>query len=108
MALCSLIYLYPGNTQVITITGLQDLVTEQFLDAATVTATLYNEHGIADSVLNNITLSYVTASNGIYQGTVPSGFNAKLGGGYVLKVQAEQSGIVVLLTIPAEVRLRTS
>ena len=103
---CSLLYLYPSNTQILTVTGLQDVVTGLYLNSATVKATLVNEHGVTDAVLVDITLTYVTDSNGTYQGTVPAAFNAGLGGGYTLKVTAVQSGIQSLFSIPTQVRLR--
>ena len=106
MTACSLLYLYPKNTQVLTVTGLQDSVTGAYLNAATITATLYDEHGIADAILNNISLAYVSSSNGTYQGIVPLQFNATLGGGYILKVTAVQAGVQSLFSIPTQVRLR--
>jgi hypothetical protein len=100
-------YLYPLNTQVLNVVGLQDITTGLFLNAATVVATLFDEHGNADPIINNLAMGYIPASNGQYQGTVPDTFNAKLGGGYNMVITALQAGIQAQFTIPAQVRLRT-
>jgi hypothetical protein len=100
------IYLYPNNTQVIQITELQDQITGLFLTNAQVTATLLDQKGTPDAILNNIVMSYVPGSDATYQGTVPSSFNASLGGGYTLQVIAVQAGVQAEYSIPAIVQLR--
>ena len=106
MPICSLMYLYPLNTQVLNIIGLQDITTGDFLNSATVTASLYDENGNIDPVINDLPLGYLPATNGQYQGTVPDTFNASLGGGYRMVITAVQAGIQAQFTIPAQVRLR--
>jgi hypothetical protein len=106
MAFLPFVYLYPDNTQLVNIVGLKDKATGNFLDAATATATLIDQRGNPDPVLNGITLSYLPGSDGDYQGTVPATFAASLGGGYKLLVTAVQSGIQSLWTIPVIVRTR--
>lgn len=106
MPIPSVIYLYPRNTQVLEINGLQDITTGLFLDAATVTATLYNNNGVADPVLNGIVLAYVNGTNGNYQGTVPDTFQPCLGAGYLLQIIANQGGVQSVWSIPAKVLLR--
>ena len=101
------LFLYPENTQVLNVRGLQDVATGNFLDAATVQATLFDQNGHADPVIADLTLSYLTATDGDYQGTVPASFSpAKLGAGYNLVVLATQSGIQSKWTIPVVVKLR--
>jgi hypothetical protein len=102
-----LILLYPKNTQVFTITGLQDVVTGSYLDAAAVTATLVDQRGNPDPVINEITMTYVTASNGNYQGTAPFTFDAPLGDGYTLEVTALQAGVQSFYSFPVKVLLRS-
>jgi hypothetical protein len=102
----TIIFLYPGNTQLINITGLQDQASGLYLDAATISATLYDRLGNQDGVLNNISLGYLPGTNGNYQGTVPAGFNATIGTGYSLVITAAQSGIQSKWTIPAQVKAR--
>jgi hypothetical protein len=113
MSIPVVIYLYPENTQIVQLQGLQDVATGLYLNAATVTATLYDQRGNADPVLNGIMLSYIAGSEGSYQGTVPASFSppAFTGqnplGGYSLQVEANQGGVQSLFTIPAVIRLRT-
>lgn len=103
----SIIYLYPLNTQVVTVTELQDQVTGLFLTGATVTATLYDPRGNADPIFNGITMNYVPGTNATYQGIVPATFNpAKLGGGYRIVLTATQAGVQAQFTVPAIVKSR--
>jgi len=101
------LYLYPLNTQVIQLTELQDQITGLFLTAATCTATLVDQFGNADAVLNNIPMSYVPGTDATYQGQVPNTFNATIGGGYTLVVTAVQAGIQAQYKIPVVVQART-
>jgi hypothetical protein len=102
----TVVYLFPQNTQLVQIAGLQDQVTGDYLNGATVTATLINFQGNADPVLNQIPMAYVAATNGNYEGIVPDTFNAPIGSGYVLQIQADQLGSQALWSIPAKVALR--
>ena len=101
------LFLSPANTQVIQITELQDQVTGIFLQNAQVSATLYDQRGNPDPVLQNINMVYQPGTDGTYLGTVPATFNAKLGGGYKLVVIAVQAGVQAEYTIPTIVQLRT-
>ena len=60
--------LYIGNTHYVELTGLQDPISEDYLDdTATVTATIYNQSGTA--VTNgSCTLTYTAASDGDFVG----------------------------------------
>jgi hypothetical protein len=102
-----LVKLFPMNTQVITITGLQDIVSGLYLDAATVTATLFDQYGNPDPILNEVVMAYLPGSNGNYQGTVPATFNPALGDGYTLQILADQANVQSLFSIPAKVQLRS-
>ncbi len=102
----TVIFLYPQNTQVVTVTELQDEVTGQFLINAQVTATLFDQRGNADPVFNNIVMSFVPGSDATYQGQVPATFNPKLGGGYTVVVIAVQAGVQAKFTVPAIVKFR--
>jgi hypothetical protein len=111
MATPNIIYLYPDNTQVIEIEGLQDSVSGDFLDAAAVAATLFDDHGNADPVLNNIDMVYQAGTNGVYIGIVPATFQIALPvpqSGYSLQITATQGSAQAQWTIPVHVRARTS
>ena len=102
----SVIYLYPQNSQLIEIQGLQDVVSGSYLNGASVSATLLDDRGNPDPVLNNIPMAYLTATNGNYEGIVPDTFSAALGSGYMLLITAGQSGAQAQWSIPAKVQLR--
>lgn len=103
----STVLLYPENTTVIEMDGLQDEVSGAYILDATVTATLIDCNGTPDPILKDIVLAFITASNGNYQGVVPNTFNAALGSGYTLQVKAVTSGIQAFWSFPAQVLLRT-
>jgi hypothetical protein len=102
----SVVYLYPGNTEIVRITELQDQLSGQFLQNANVFATLFDRRGNQDHVFQNIQLQYVAGTDGTYQGQVSGDFNASLGGGYTLVLNVEQAGIKAKYSIPAIVQLR--
>jgi hypothetical protein len=83
-------------------------LTGDFLNGASVVATLLNFQGNADPVLNNIPLTYLPGTNGNYEGVVPDNFNAPLGSGYILQITAGESVVQVLWSIPAQVKLRNN
>lgn len=62
------VHIYIGNDNVLTMDGLKDVVTDAFLNAATVTAQLKTAEG-AD-VGGALTLSYVAESRGRYRATI--------------------------------------
>jgi hypothetical protein len=102
----TVVYLFPKNTQLVQIAGLQDQVSGAYLNGATVTATLINFQGNPDPIFQNIPMNYVAATNGNYEGIVPDTFDAPLGSGYVLQIQADESGVQALWSIPAKVAPR--
>lgn len=99
---------HPKNTQVIDLQGLQDVITGNYLNAAVVTATLYDDRGRVDPIINELVLVYVPGSNGNYQGTVPFQFDARDGDGYKLNIMAVQAGVQSLYTLPAKVTPRSN
>lgn len=102
----AVLFLYPLNTQIIQITELQDQLTGEFLINATVSATLVDRRGNPDAVINDLELFYVTGTDATYQGQVPDTFDAKLGGGYILQITAQQAGVQAFYSIPVIVQLR--
>jgi len=110
MPIPSVIYVNPKNTQVVSLKFLKDLSTGSFLNAAAVTATLFDQFGNIDPIFQNITLNYINGSQGNYQGVVAGGFNPPqgLGSGYKLIIDANQGGVLGHWEIPVTVRQRTS
>lgn len=84
---------YQKNTQVFEIDGLKDQ-TGAYLDSATVSATLVDQNGNEVAGFVNITMTYLTASQGIYQGTIASTFDPPVGGGYIVRLDATQGAAV--------------
>ena len=108
MAIPSKLTFYKLNDQLLEVSGLHDgLVPTTFFNAATVNATLYDRAGVvADSALNNLTLSYVTASDGIYRGQIEQTFDPPASGGYSLVINATQGTTVAKWTISSDVKVR--
>jgi hypothetical protein len=102
----TIIYLFPQNTQVLSIEGLIDEISGGYLNSASVSATLLDQNYNPDSILNNISMSYVAASNGNYEGVVPASFNPTLGSGYTLQYTVNQDGVQAVISVPCQVKLR--
>jgi len=101
--------IYQGNTQEIDVTGLQDADTGAYLNAATLTATLYDPTNIPVPGCINIPMPYVPASNGNYVGTFGDNtFMPALGTGYTLIITGSQASTFIELVYAAEVVIRSA
>jgi hypothetical protein len=96
---------YQKNTQIFEIDGLKDQ-NGNYLDSATVTATLVDQNGNEVAGFVGITMNYVTGSQGIYQGTIDSVFDPATGGGYIVRLDATQGAAVGHWEIRVEVDAR--
>jgi hypothetical protein len=108
----SKMYVYPGNTQMITVEGLQDLSQLPalvFLNAASLTATLVDDDGNQIQGCIGIPLTYVLGSNGNYIGTFGDNtFQPGIGTGYTLIVEGSQSGGWIHEELIVEVKPRNT
>ncbi len=98
------------NTQGLKLSGLRDGTQPfpNFVNTAVLTATLVDQTREPDSVLNQIPMPYIAASNGDYEGTVPSTFKAPLGSEYTLIIDGDGQGAHLHMEIVAEVIARSS
>jgi hypothetical protein len=100
--------IYPGNTNLINVTDLYDSNTGQFLNAATLSATLYDDQGNVVAGCDGVVLTYVPGSNGQYKGTFGDNtFNPPPGTGYLLVISGSEAGGYVEIQITIEVKPRT-
>lgn len=95
------------NTQGLKLSGLRD-DSGNFVNTAILTATLLDQTRQPDAVLNGLSMPYIAASNGDYQGTVPSTFLAALGSEYTLVIDGDGAGAHLHMEIVAEVVARSS
>lgn len=102
--------LYQYNSQWLQVTGLCDgLNPTNFKNSATLTATLYDVTGTAVPGLTDVSLQYVTSSNGNYQYLIPSTFAPQAGPPYTLKIDGTDSdGNVIHLELSCAVAVRNS
>jgi multidrug efflux pump subunit AcrB len=63
-----------------------------YVNTATVTMTLYNSAGTAVTGASNLPLSYVTGTDGRYEGTLPSTLSLTPGASYLLVVTIDPGG----------------
>jgi hypothetical protein len=109
MAFPTKLTIYKENDLFIQLSGLSNgLDPAEFYNAATVTATLKDRSGTNVTDLTNVTLSYVAASDGVYRGSIPDSFDSAVGGGYILYIDADQTGITGHWELAAEVKVRKS
>lgn len=102
--------MYPGNTQIIQLIGLQDLVSGSYLNAATITATLVDDNGnVVSSELNQVNFTYVTASNGNYNCVFGDpNFQPAVGTSYQLIIDGNQGSSYLHLELLVEMVARQS
>lgn len=99
--------IFQNNDQWIELSGLSDgLEPTTFFNAATVKATLRDSTNSVVSGINELTLTYVPASNGIYRGLVEDSFAAPLGGGYTLQINAIEGTAVGNWFNPVKIEIR--
>ena len=84
---------YDQNTHLVVLDELKDAATGAYINAgATVTADAYDVTAAAVLAGSAITLSYVAASNGKWQATMPSTVALTATGSYLLRVKAISGG----------------
>jgi hypothetical protein len=87
--------IYRDNDNLIRVTGLRDIsASGDYLNAATVTANLYDDDGNLVSQSGGITLSYVSGSTGDYEGVLQSTESLTVGDEYKLEIDADEGGAV--------------
>lgn len=101
--------LYVKNTQVIQITGLQDFLTQGFIDDATITGTLFDQNNTPVPECVDLAFDYVAASNGNYQVIFgDEDFNPPIGTGYTLVIDGSEAAGDLHLELQVEVKVRKS
>jgi len=107
MAIQKPVVITQGNTQDLRIYNLQDTVTLVFWNTASASANMYDQYGNLTEV-QGVVLGYDGGGTGNYVGTVTTTFVMAIGGGYIMKIDAVQSGARFHMELPAVVIARTS
>lgn len=81
----------PITTSAVTVDRVYNVSTEAYINNATVTMTLKDLSLNAVSGASNLSLTYVTGSNGKYQGTIPSTVTLTDGATYYLDITITSS-----------------
>lgn len=84
---------YIGNDTVVTYSGMQNGITDAYINGATVTASVKDLAGNVVSGGGPHTLSYVAASDGVYRGTIDKAISLSAGVTYYLEITATSAGI---------------
>lgn len=85
-------HLFLGNDTSVELIGLNRSDTDAYVNDATVTFTLKDSNGTAVTGAENISMSYVSSSNGQYRGTLQDTVTLTNGGTYYLEVTATGAG----------------
>jgi hypothetical protein len=86
-----------GNDHTVTVTGLHDAITGDYINTATVTVTITDKRGnVVTGQSMPLTLAYIADSNGNYQGNLEDGLNLTEDR-YLVEVQAVGDGDLVAL-----------
>jgi hypothetical protein len=92
---CSIGPLYVGNTINVEITGLRNATSGAYINDATVTFSVKTLSGAIVDGLEDEAMSYISASDGVYRGTIPSDAPFFVGQSYVVEITATKSGVGV-------------
>jgi len=88
----SYLVLFKNNTMLLKLTGLKNAASGGgYMNAATVSAQIKDATEAA--VGAPVTLSYVAASDGNYEGTVAAAAAVAIGGAYTVEITATQAGL---------------
>ncbi len=84
-----------GSDNIVRLDALTNASSGAYINNATVTFTLKDSTGAA--VLSNQTMSYVAASNGRYEGTIPNGTTATMtqNAQYTIEITATSGALVL-------------
>jgi len=69
--------------------GIKDQSTRAWENAATVTMTLKDSLDATVSGADGVSLTYLTGSNGVYQGTLEDGLTLTVGDSYTLEIDVD-------------------
>ncbi len=83
----------------IQLTGLKDVVTDQYVNNATVSAVLTDADGDSVSGADSISLAYTSGSDGDYVGEIAYGASLTEGQQYTLTITASGSGFRLTIKI---------
>ena len=82
--------LYDGNDHIVEVRGLKNVATGEYINDATVQATLKDSEDANVSGQSwPTTLSYVTGSNGKYRATLEDGLSLTVGDRYTAEITAD-------------------
>jgi len=85
-------YLYIDTDNVIRVRGLKDEVSGDYINDATIRATVYDSDGNPVADAQDLSLSYVSDTNGDYAGEIPNGVSLTAGSLYTVQVTISGSG----------------
>lgn len=100
--------LYYKNDTLLKITGLKNPINNEFINDATVTAVVKDKFGAEVGGQSwPMTLSYVTSSNGDYQGVIEADIAVNIGDRITIEVTATATGdLEAFFKMPTQVRQR--
>ena len=99
-----------GNSQAVTLEGLQDDITKAFQNGwMNIVMTLIDDEGNPVSGCTQVPMNYTAGSNGEYVGIFgDNNFYPAIGTGYTLLIDGNQSGSYLHVECTVEVKSRTS
>jgi hypothetical protein len=80
---------YFSSDNLLEVTGLKNAASGNFVNNATVTANIVDSDGNAVTNATNISLSYISGSNGNYRGTIPDTADIDRSAEYVAQITAD-------------------
>lgn len=100
--------IYDQNDNLVTLSGLRDEQTEEYIADATVGATVKDKYGVAIAGQDwPLVMDYVTGSDGNYQGVLEAALEVDVGEKVTVEVTVDAgNGREAFFAVPAVVRQR--
>jgi len=92
-------YFYLNTDNVIRVRNLKDVVTGAYINDAVITATVYTSAGVVVPGAQNISLVYVTGTDGDYAGEIPNTVTLTAGAEYYALLSITGSGYKTTLKV---------
>lgn len=96
-----------GSSNLVRLDALTNASTGAYVNAATVSFTLKDATGSVVSGLSGVSMPYVSASNGRYEGTIPSTATLTLNALYTLEITTTAGALVLFRRLSCIAKYRS-
>jgi hypothetical protein len=96
-----------GSSNLVRLDALTDASSGAYVNSATATFTLKDASGSVVSGLSGVSMAYVSASNGRYEGTIPNTAALTLNAPYTLEITTTSGSLVLFRRLSCVAKYRS-